>query len=65
LLKTFRVTQWEIAIDTGDVIKNAWLYSLNFYSPVYHHLFINFSDENYFLLETRTSPWKLAYAFIR
>jgi hypothetical protein len=65
LLKTFRVTHWEIAIDTGDVIKNAWLFPLNFYPPVHRHLFINFSDENYLLFEARNSPWKLVYAFMR
>ena len=65
VLRTFRVTHWEIAIDTGDVIENAWLYALNFYAPVHRHLFINFSDENYLLLEARNTPWKLAYAFIR
>jgi hypothetical protein len=47
------------------VIKNAWLYPLNFYSRVHQHLFINFSDDNYLLFEARNSPWKLVYAFIR
>lgn len=65
LLRTFRITHWEMAIDTGDVIKNAWLYSLNFYWPVHRHLFINFSDDNYLFLEARSSPWKMVYAFIR
>jgi hypothetical protein len=65
VLRTFRVTHWEMAIDTGDVVNNAWLYPLNFYAPVHDHLFINFSDDNYLLLEARNSPWKLAYSFIR
>jgi hypothetical protein len=65
VLRSFHVTHWEMAIDTGDVIRNAWLYPLNFYAPVHHHLFINFSDDNYLLFEARNSPWKLAYAFIR
>ncbi|MFI5187142.1 MAG: hypothetical protein ACHQF0_10480 [Chitinophagales bacterium] len=65
LIKTFRVTKWQIAIDTGDCIKNAWLYPLNFYPSTRHHLLINFSDENYFLIVIRNAPWKLAYAFMK
>jgi hypothetical protein len=63
--KTFRITKWQIAVDTGDSVKNAWLYALNFYPHTYHHLYINFVDENYLLLEFRNVPWKLAYAFMR
>ena len=65
ILRTFRVAKWEIAIDTGDVIKNAWLYQLNFYSSTRRHLFVNFVDENYFLLVIRNAPWRLVYAFVR
>ncbi len=65
LLKTFRVIQWQIAIDTGDSIKNAWLYPLNFFSHTRQHLYINFIDENYLTLKVRNAPWKIAYAFIR
>jgi hypothetical protein len=64
LVKTFRVTRWQIAMDTGDPSKNAWLYPLNFYPGARHHLYINFLDENYFLLEIRNSPWKLIKPFI-
>jgi hypothetical protein len=64
LTTTFRVTKWQIAMDTGDYARNAWLYPLNFYAATRHHLYINFLDENYFLLEIRNSPWKLIMAFI-
>ena len=65
LIKTFRVTKWRIAIDTGDDVKNAWLYSLNFYPGLSHHFCVNFFDENYFLLEIRNTPWRLVKAFIK
>jgi hypothetical protein len=65
VMKTFRVTNWQIAIDTGDTIKNAWLYPLNFSAYTWKHVYINFTDENYIVLSIRNTPWKLAYAFLR
>jgi hypothetical protein len=64
-LKTFRVRKYEIAIDTGDYVLNAWLYPLNFYPPARKHVHINFFDENYLVLEVRNIPWRLVYAFIK
>jgi hypothetical protein len=63
VIRTFRVAKWQIAIDTGDVTKNAWLYALNFSPNTRQHLYINFIEENYVLLIIRSAPWKLAYAF--
>ena len=65
LIKTFRVTNWKVAIDTGDTVKNAWLYPLNFIPDTRRHLHINFEDENYLVFSVRNAPWKLAYAFFR
>jgi hypothetical protein len=65
LLRTFRVTKWQIALDTGDNIKTAWLYPLNFFSYTRQHLYINFNDENYLVLNVRNAPWKIVYAFLR
>ena len=65
IAKTLKVTKWQIAIDTGDVLMNAWLCSLNFYPPVHRHLLINFSNENYLLLVVRNTPWKLVRTFMR
>ena len=65
LLKTFRVTKWQIAIDTGDDVRNAWLYSLNFYPGIRRHFCVNFFDESYLLLEIRNAPWKMVYALMK
>jgi hypothetical protein len=65
VVKTFRVTKWQIAMDTGDSIQNAWLYPLNFFPYTRHHLYINFEEENYLLLKVRNVPWKLVYAFMK
>jgi len=65
VIKTFRVRKWQIAVDTGEVTKNAWLYALNFSPNTRQHLYINFTDENYLLLIVRNTPWKLAYAFLK
>jgi len=65
LIKTFRVTKWRIAIDTGDDVRNAWLYSLNFYPGISNHFCVNFFDENYLVLEIRNAPWKMVYALMK
>jgi hypothetical protein len=65
LTKTFRVTKWRIAIDTGDDVRNAWLYSLNFYPGISPHFYVNFFDESYLLLEIRNAPWKMVYALMK
>jgi hypothetical protein len=65
VIKTFRVTEWQLAIDTGDSTRNAQLYPLNYLPYTFEHLHINFRDENYLLLEIRNSPWKILYAFLR
>jgi len=65
LIKSFRVLKWELAIDTNDSIKNAWLYPLNFVPFTRQHLFVNFSDENYLFLVIRNAPWKVVYALLR
>ena len=65
LLKTFRITQLQIAIDSDDIIKNALLYPLNHIQPSRGHLFVNFNDENYLVLTIRNAPWKIIYTLIR
>jgi len=65
LIKTFRVTKWQIAIDTGDEVRNAWLYSLNFCPGSSNHFCVNFFDENYLVLEIRNAPWKMVYALMK
>ena len=65
IIKTFRVTEWQLAVDTGDHTQNAQLYPLNFLPYAFKHLHINFSNENYLLLKIRNRPWKILYAFLR
>ena len=65
MLKTFRVTEWNVAIDTDDYIRNAQLYPLNYLPGILGHLHINFQDENYVVLKIRNRPWKIIYAFLR
>ena len=64
-IRTFRVTEWQLAVDTGDYAGNACLYPLNFLPGTAGHLHINFSEENFLVIKTRNSPWKLLYAFLR
>jgi hypothetical protein len=65
LLRTFRVRQWTLAIDTGDFVRNGQLYALNFAPSLANHLFINFSGESYLVLVITNRPWKIIYAFLR
>jgi hypothetical protein len=63
--KSFRITRWQISIDSGDDIKNAWMYPLNFHPAFRRHLNVNFFDENYLFLEIRNAPWKIIYALMK
>lgn len=65
VLRTFRVTEWRVAIDTGDYARNAQLYPMNFLPYAFKHLDINFRDENFLVLRIRNRPWKMIYAFLR
>lgn len=65
VIKTFRITEWKLSIDTNDYCLNAKMYPLSFITPALQHLHINFSDENYLLLKIRNRPWKMIYAFFR
>jgi len=63
-LKTFRVVEWKIAIDTGDYALNAKLFPLNFHPILQHHMEVNFVEKNYFYIKIRNYPWRLIYAFL-
>ena len=65
VIKTFRVTEWELAIDSGDYSRNAQVYPLNFLPHTFEHLYINFRNENYLLLKIRNRPWKILYSLLR
>ena len=65
IIKTFRVTDWELAIDTGDQTSNAQLYPLNFLPGTFSRLHINFWNESYLVLKIRNRPWKMVYEFLR
>lgn len=63
--KTFRVQEWQLAVDTGDFTLNARLYPVNYLPYTHTHLHINFSDENYFILKMKNQPWKIALAYLQ
>jgi len=64
-LKTFRVVDWKMAIDTGDFALNAKLFPLNFHPMLQNHVEVNFTEKNYFYLKIRNYPWRMIYAFLR
>ncbi len=65
VMRTFRVIEWQLSVDTGDYIRNAWLYPLNFLPYGHGHLYINFREENYFFTRIRNRPWKMLVAYLR
>ena len=64
-IRTFRLVEWKLFIDTGDYPLNARLYPLNYMPGCIHHLKINFTEENFLYLKIENTPWKMLYAFIR
>ena len=65
LVKTFRLTEWKLAIDTDDVMSNAWLYPLNFFPQASGHMNINFLGKNFLAIKIRNTAWKIVYAFLK
>lgn len=65
VVRTFRIEEWKLAIDTGDYARNAQIYPLNFLPKLSGHMQINFNDENYLYVRIRNRPLKMLYAFLR
>lgn len=65
VLKSFRLTKWQLSFDSGDYTKNAWLYPLNFVPGMRHHLCINFMDENYLSATLKNSIWRIMRTWIK
>ena len=65
VLKTFRVTAFTLALDTGDNVLNAQIFPLIFFPPVRRHVFINFTGDNFLILKMRNRPWKMLCAFLK
>jgi len=65
VIRSFHVSEWQLAVDMGDSRKNAQFYYLNFLRPAYGHLHVNFNDENFMVLKMHSHPWNILYAFIR
>ena len=65
VISTIRVTKWELAIDTGDNVRNAQFYPLNYLPLASGHLKINFINQSYFVISMKDRPWRILYAFIR
>ena len=65
MAKTFRITEWKLALDTGDYSLNAPLYPLNFLPFASNHVLINFQNENYVVLKVRNRPLKILIVFLK
>lgn len=65
VIRTLKITEWQLAIDSGRYDLNARLYPLNFLSCTSGHLFINYQNKNFLMAKLRGRPWKIVYAFIK
>ncbi|WP_298895255.1 hypothetical protein [uncultured Psychroserpens sp.] len=66
VLKSFKIKQFQLDIDTGDCISNSKLYPifafLNFYRG--HHLGVNYEGRNKILLSVENRPIRMIRSFI-
>jgi hypothetical protein len=65
VLHTFKVEEWQLAIDTGDYALNAQIYPLNFLPALNHHIGINFNNENFLKVKISNRPVRILYAYLR
>ncbi len=66
IVKSFRVRECIIDIDTGDYQWNAWLYPvLWFLNRGNRHLHVNYVNRNIARIDLRNNLIKMIYAFIR
>ncbi|HUH32426.1 MAG TPA: hypothetical protein VLZ28_00655 [Daejeonella sp.] len=65
MCSTFRVTEWQLALDANDHFRHIVLYPFNFFPYIGKHLFINFEDQTYFFIRMRNQPWRILYAWIK
>jgi hypothetical protein len=65
VIKSFQVSEWKLALDSGNYVTNAQIYPLNFFPKVFKHLFINFNGENYLVLKVSNRAWKMLYNYLK
>jgi hypothetical protein len=64
VIGSFRVEDWQLALDTGDYCLNGKLYPLHFMPNCYKHVYINFADDNFIYLRIKNQPWRILYALL-
>jgi hypothetical protein len=65
-LKGCRLDYFDLALDSGNPLINAWLYPLNFVSlPTGRTIRINFENYNHLRLQISAKPWRLLAAWIK
>jgi hypothetical protein len=65
-LKKCRIDSFELSLDTGSSVFNAWLYPLNFIPlPASRTIRINFEDDNRLRLQVSAQLWRLLAAWIK
>lgn len=64
-MNSFQVRRFQLSLDTGDHVLNAWLYPVNFISVLRHRIRINFNGENYLAVTVRNRPLRMLYAWIK
>ena len=64
IIRTFKISQLKIAVDSSDNATNAKLYPLNFLPLTRQYVYVNFIDENYLLLTVKNQPFRIIYALM-
>jgi hypothetical protein len=64
VLKTFRISQCTVSVDTGDAVMNSWMH-IGYVSPlIRNHVNINYSSQNKVFIQVRNRPIRILYAFV-
>ncbi len=66
ILRSFRVRQFKLQIDTDDYVWNAWLFTPVYLIPgLRRHISINFMGRNGLVLQIENQLWRLGLAALR
>ena len=64
-LRSFKIKEFQLNVDTGDFVRNAQLYPIfGFINHYYLPCSINFQGVNTFVLDLRSRPWNIIKSFI-
>lgn len=65
VIRSFKIKEWQVGIDTGDFVRNAQLYPINFVPTTFRHLYVNFHGDTFLFIRIQNNVWRIIYSLIR